>query len=604
MNGGEKFLALLSQDLARSYGSGILEDDVLRKYATRSVTLKDFNGFSLTKSDTSIDIPKDVNLAIRKCSKFFKGNRLGLRYVLLAEFGLSHDVAEKIVNSSTSIEEALLKGYEKSLPPESRKSKLAKLIFEVQATYPTAKEDKTLKAFVKNNPISNNLAKYGLVRGENPDHPKPALNKSEELNNTISKTKEFEQKSYPPGSKGFPFMTSEEGGYGGIIFGNDVKKDLSVGELDYVRWIPDEKQTMELNMGSIEFNFKNGKEYYLTDVFEEDYYAAYNIFVGAQDSFFLYKPGEGVGFAGIFGYDYYKWGTVSEVVLHPYVSNLELGWAALLSDLLPATRNTAMEYVNKYASEDESLEVKNWYDNHDPNSGWKIINIPSTIYTEGPFLKIKAQDTIKYDGTNSNLTMISFKSSYSKPQEVPSFNSVVPILSKSIYEFYRINEFAKIFSVFQWAQQEGAAFIDFPETPNLVSTPTNLMFNRSKGEIIVPENFHEQYEVLFEYNSSDLSDSLGYKYELKEVIKILKIDPNFSITISGHTDNIGSNSFNSKLGYKRAKAVKKYLINQGVNSKVINLSTFGEQEPIDDNTTELGRSKNRRATIEVSYELN
>jgi OOP family OmpA-OmpF porin len=67
----------------------------------------------------------------------------------------------------------------------------------------------------------------------------------------------------------------------------------------------------------------------------------------------------------------------------------------------------------------------------------------------------------------------------------------------------------------------------------------------------------------------------------------------------GHTDSVGSNAYNEKLSLRRADAVKAYLVSKGLDQARLYTEGKGEAQPIADNATEEGRSKNRRVTIEV-----
>lgn len=69
------------------------------------------------------------------------------------------------------------------------------------------------------------------------------------------------------------------------------------------------------------------------------------------------------------------------------------------------------------------------------------------------------------------------------------------------------------------------------------------------------------------------------------------------ITLIGHTDNIGPDAANLKLGMQRAETVKRYLISKGVPASSITTQSKGEAEPIADNTTEEGRAQNRRTEL-------
>lgn len=76
--------------------------------------------------------------------------------------------------------------------------------------------------------------------------------------------------------------------------------------------------------------------------------------------------------------------------------------------------------------------------------------------------------------------------------------------------------------------------------------------------------------------------------------------PNSLIDVYGHTDSTGSDSYNMDLSKRRADAVARYLISQGVNSARIQTQGMGESYPIADNTTEEGRALNRRVEIKIT----
>jgi len=67
-----------------------------------------------------------------------------------------------------------------------------------------------------------------------------------------------------------------------------------------------------------------------------------------------------------------------------------------------------------------------------------------------------------------------------------------------------------------------------------------------------------------------------------------------SVTIVGHTDAVGSDTFNQELSLKRAKEVRSFLEKNGIPKGLIKISGKGEKEPIATNKTEAGRAKNRR----------
>jgi len=67
----------------------------------------------------------------------------------------------------------------------------------------------------------------------------------------------------------------------------------------------------------------------------------------------------------------------------------------------------------------------------------------------------------------------------------------------------------------------------------------------------------------------------------------------------GHTDSVGSDSYNQKLSVRRSEAVKAYLVTKGVEKNRVYTEGKGEKQPVADNKTGEGRAKNRRVEIEV-----
>lgn len=81
--------------------------------------------------------------------------------------------------------------------------------------------------------------------------------------------------------------------------------------------------------------------------------------------------------------------------------------------------------------------------------------------------------------------------------------------------------------------------------------------------------------------------------------QVLKMDRAVYLEIQGHTDNVGSESYNLMLGKLRATAVRDYLNTHGVPLHAMNTISFGEAQPLADNGTQEGRAQNRRVVINV-----
>ncbi len=104
--------------------------------------------------------------------------------------------------------------------------------------------------------------------------------------------------------------------------------------------------------------------------------------------------------------------------------------------------------------------------------------------------------------------------------------------------------------------------------------------------------------VLFEFDRSLLLESS--RIELQKVYALLKSNANLQIAINGHTDNIGTQTYNKTLSAKRAKAVAIYLQELGVSKDRIAWEGYGGTQPITSNETEDGRRQNRRVEFVIS----
>ena len=72
---------------------------------------------------------------------------------------------------------------------------------------------------------------------------------------------------------------------------------------------------------------------------------------------------------------------------------------------------------------------------------------------------------------------------------------------------------------------------------------------------------------------------------------------NTEVRIVGHTDSTGSDAVNNPLSVNRAESARDYLVSRGVDGRRIAIEGHGAKQPLADNTTEVGRAKNRRIEI-------
>jgi outer membrane protein OmpA-like peptidoglycan-associated protein len=88
--------------------------------------------------------------------------------------------------------------------------------------------------------------------------------------------------------------------------------------------------------------------------------------------------------------------------------------------------------------------------------------------------------------------------------------------------------------------------------------------------------------------------------QLNNIATIMNNCPNVSLLIAGFTDNVGNADANMNLSQNRANAVVAQLVNKGVPADRLAAKGYGEENPIADNSTEEGRSRNRRASMQIT----
>jgi outer membrane protein OmpA-like peptidoglycan-associated protein len=133
------------------------------------------------------------------------------------------------------------------------------------------------------------------------------------------------------------------------------------------------------------------------------------------------------------------------------------------------------------------------------------------------------------------------------------------------------------------------------DKPNSADKPILLHIPLQKvevGGIVTLRN------IFFETNQYELLPLS--KTELQQLIVFLKQNPGVSIEIQGHTDNVGDEKLNQELSGNRAKAVYDYLIANKIDPSRLSVRGYGETKPLEDNSTEEGRQKNRRTGFVIT----
>jgi outer membrane protein OmpA-like peptidoglycan-associated protein len=104
-------------------------------------------------------------------------------------------------------------------------------------------------------------------------------------------------------------------------------------------------------------------------------------------------------------------------------------------------------------------------------------------------------------------------------------------------------------------------------------------------------------QTAFETDSAEIKP--GFHSTMDKLADVVVRYGKTTLTVVGHTDNVGSNSYNQKLSERRAHSVARYLESKQVSSMRLAIAGKGEAQPIASNNSESGRQANRRVEIYV-----
>ncbi|NJM91552.1 MAG: OmpA family protein [Rhodospirillaceae bacterium] len=102
-------------------------------------------------------------------------------------------------------------------------------------------------------------------------------------------------------------------------------------------------------------------------------------------------------------------------------------------------------------------------------------------------------------------------------------------------------------------------------------------------------------DVLFDVNGASLKP--GGTAEVERVARTLAERPDLQVSIEGHTDSTGSETYNLRLSEERAASVRQTLIDAGIPGDRISARGYGESYPVATNDTQSGRQENRRVEL-------
>ncbi len=104
--------------------------------------------------------------------------------------------------------------------------------------------------------------------------------------------------------------------------------------------------------------------------------------------------------------------------------------------------------------------------------------------------------------------------------------------------------------------------------------------------------------VFFDYDRSEITSDA--ERVLRAKLEVLRAFPAVQLRIAGHADDRGSTEYNLALGSRRAESVRQFFVTFGIPASRFSTTSFGEERPLEQGTTEAAYARNRRAEFQVT----
>jgi outer membrane protein OmpA-like peptidoglycan-associated protein/opacity protein-like surface antigen len=155
-------------------------------------------------------------------------------------------------------------------------------------------------------------------------------------------------------------------------------------------------------------------------------------------------------------------------------------------------------------------------------------------------------------------------------------------INKEIVDYGKIEEIVKKY-------QTKPTDVDYNRIDEIVKKYRSAPTSPGDNWVLIGANF--------DFNKSTLKPE-AYPV-LYNAAEILLLNPDIKVEVQGHTDNIGSESYNQTLSLERAETVRNFLISKGISANRLMAKGYGESNPISDNSSPQGRELNRRIEFKV-----
>jgi outer membrane protein OmpA-like peptidoglycan-associated protein len=111
-------------------------------------------------------------------------------------------------------------------------------------------------------------------------------------------------------------------------------------------------------------------------------------------------------------------------------------------------------------------------------------------------------------------------------------------------------------------------------------------------------NLGSEY-LKFEFDKAELRPE--DRELLSRIAGILMTSHDYTISVNGHTDDVGSEAYNQKLSERRAQAVRDYLVKAGLSPEIVSVEGHGKTLPLVRGSSDAARAKNRRVELGIVH---
>ena len=99
----------------------------------------------------------------------------------------------------------------------------------------------------------------------------------------------------------------------------------------------------------------------------------------------------------------------------------------------------------------------------------------------------------------------------------------------------------------------------------------------------------------FQFDKADLRPE--DRELLSRIAGILMTSHDYTVSVNGHTDDVGTDEYNQKLSERRAEVVRDYLVKAGLPAKILSVEGHGKSLPLEKGRSDAVRAKNRRVEL-------